>query len=105
MKNRIKELRKQNGISQAELGKKLHVSGGTISSWEVDRTEPNMMQVLLMAKIFGCSTEEIFGKEPPEIATRVWPNDEENELLERYRASDEQTKEMVKRILAYKEKL
>ena len=60
MKNRIKEYRTKIGMSQTELGKRLNVSGGTISSWEVNRTEPTMEQVVQMTKIFGCKIEDLF---------------------------------------------
>lgn len=38
----IKKLRIQNNLTQAELGEKLFVSDKTISSWESDRTYPDI---------------------------------------------------------------
>ncbi len=103
MENQIKYFRKINGISQIDLGRALNVTGATVSSWEQNRTEPNMEQSLKMAKYFGCTLEELFGSTPADHSATL--SNEEELLIESYRTSDNQTKEMVKRILAYKELL
>ena len=36
----IRRLREEMGMSQADLAKKLSISDKTVSSWEVNRTEP-----------------------------------------------------------------
>lgn len=56
----IKRLRAESGLSQAELGKLLGVSDKTISSWEVDRTEPPRVAYGKMCRIFRCSLEDFF---------------------------------------------
>lgn len=38
----IKEIRIEKKMEQRELAEKLHLSNKTISSWECDRTEPNI---------------------------------------------------------------
>lgn len=53
----IKYLREKNKYSQEELGKQINVSGKTISSWEISRTEPNMGYVQQLADIFNVSTD------------------------------------------------
>lgn len=35
---KIRELRKAHKMKQADLGKIISVSGGTVSSWEIGRT-------------------------------------------------------------------
>ena len=99
MENQIKYFRKIYGFSQTDLGRALNVTGATVSSWEQNRTEPNMEQSLKMAHIFGCTLEELFNSSPVDYTV----TEEEEILIESYRKSDEQTKEMVKRILAYEE--
>lgn len=42
---RIALARKAKGLSQKELGKKCFVTQGAISSWEKERTEPNMKNI------------------------------------------------------------
>lgn len=53
----IKMLRENKNISQEELGNVLGVSDKTISSWEINRTEPKMCIVQLLADYFGVSTD------------------------------------------------
>lgn len=40
--DRIRLVRKSAGLTQKELGEKLGVSEKTVSSWEINRTEPSM---------------------------------------------------------------
>ena len=60
MKNRIEELRNQNGIKQDELGKMLGVSRQTISSLENGRYNPSILLAFKIAKFFGVTIEEVF---------------------------------------------
>lgn len=53
----IKELRERKGLSQEELGKIVGVSDKTVSSWEINRTEPKMGIVQLLADYFKVSTD------------------------------------------------
>lgn len=53
----IKSLREKYKFNQEELGKKINVSGKTISSWEISRTEPNMGYVQQLADLFNVSTD------------------------------------------------
>ena len=53
----IKMLRQNKNISKEELGNVLGVSDKTISSWEINRTEPKMGIVQLLADYFGVSTD------------------------------------------------
>lgn len=53
----IKSLREKYKFNQEELGRKINVSGKTISSWEISRTEPNMGYVQQLADIFNVSTD------------------------------------------------
>lgn len=103
MKNRIKEYRKIYNISQVDLAKTLHVSNATISSWEVNRTEPTMHQVLSLTKIFGCSIEDLFidGSEPDYYGE----SGEIKLLIESFQKADDETKAIVRRLLAYNDKL
>jgi len=57
----IRRFRAVHNISQSDLGKMLGVSHATISSWEINRTEPNIGQIERMAKIFGCKKSELMG--------------------------------------------
>lgn len=49
--NRIAKLRKEKRITQEELATKLFVSNKTISSWESNRTEPNLEMIIKISEI------------------------------------------------------
>ena len=53
--NKIKTFRTEKGLSQLELGNMLCVSDKTISSWENDRTIPDINFIFQMAEIFHTS--------------------------------------------------
>lgn len=55
LENRLNKLRKENKMTQSELGEKLHVTDKTISSWESGRTEPSLEMIVKLAEILSCS--------------------------------------------------
>ena len=61
MNNRIKELRGENGWSQADLADRLGVSRQTIISIERGKYDPSLPLAFSIAKAFGKQIEEIFG--------------------------------------------
>lgn len=60
MKNRLEELRRQQGIRQEELAAALRVSRQTIGSLENGRYNPSIILAFKIARYFGMSIEEIF---------------------------------------------
>ena len=60
VKNRIKEFRSDRGWTQQELADKVGVSRQSINSIERDRYVPSLPLALAFARVFGCSTDEIF---------------------------------------------
>jgi putative transcriptional regulator len=60
VKNRIKEFRSDRGWTQQELADKVGVSRQSINSIERDRYVPSLPLALTFARVFGCSTDELF---------------------------------------------
>lgn len=58
--NRIKELRAARGWTQEELAKAAGVSRQSINSIERNRYVPSLPLALTFARVFGCTTDEIF---------------------------------------------
>ena len=52
---RISKLRKQKNLSQQKLADILFVSDKTVSSWEIDRTEPSLEMIVNLSKLFDCT--------------------------------------------------
>ena len=60
IQNRVKELRVDHGWTQQELADAVGVSRQSINSIERNRYVPSLPLALTFARIFGCSTEQIF---------------------------------------------
>jgi putative transcriptional regulator len=60
IRNRVKELRIQRGWTQQELADAVGVSRQSINSIERNRYVPSLLLALAFARVFACSTDEIF---------------------------------------------
>ncbi|ABS23911.1 helix-turn-helix transcriptional regulator [Bacillus cytotoxicus] len=60
VKNRIKELRKENHITQVEMARALQVTRQTIVAVENHHYNPSLELSLKIARYFGMKVEEIF---------------------------------------------
>ena len=60
IQNRVKELRSARGWTQEQLAGAVGVSRQSINSIERDRYVPSLPLALTFARVFGCSTDEIF---------------------------------------------
>lgn len=59
----LKELRLERGIGQIELANSIGVSKGIISLWENGKREPTLHYVMIIAKYFEVSIDELVGFE------------------------------------------
>ncbi|MHB1935359.1 MAG: helix-turn-helix transcriptional regulator [Acidobacteriaceae bacterium] len=60
MKNKVRELREQRGLSQAEFGEKIGVSRQTVYAIEIGKYDPSLPLAFQIAKQFGRRIEDIF---------------------------------------------
>jgi putative transcriptional regulator len=60
VQNRVKELRAARGWTQEQLAKAVGVSRQSINSIERERYVPSLELALTFARVFGCSTDDIF---------------------------------------------
>jgi len=60
MNNMLKELRAQQGMTQADLAERLGVSRQTIIAIESSRYDPSLPLAFAIAQVFGRKIEEIF---------------------------------------------
>ena len=61
--NRVRELRSDRGWTQQQLADAVGVSRQSINSIECNRYLPSLPLALTFARIFGCSTDDIFTME------------------------------------------
>nr|DAH48472.1 MAG TPA: Repressor protein CI [Caudoviricetes sp.] len=59
----IKELRKEAGMTQEELGEKLGVIKQTVSSWEKGISEVSNDTLITLSRLFGVTTDYLLGLE------------------------------------------
>ncbi|EOK3512977.1 helix-turn-helix domain-containing protein [Escherichia coli] len=90
---RIRERRKQVGLSQNGLSKAAGVSGSSISLWESDYTAPRGQNLHRLAEVLQCSpTWILFGDEdktpapPVSLDSALDLSEDELEMLRLYRA-------------------
>ncbi|MFV8281110.1 helix-turn-helix transcriptional regulator [Christiangramia marina] len=63
MKNRIKILRAEHDLTQAELAKRLNVSRQTINAIEKGKFDPSLPLAFKLSHLFDKTIEEIFEAE------------------------------------------
>lgn len=62
LKDNLKTLRKNKGLSQEELSVKLNVVRQTISKWELGLSVPDAEMLINISKIFETPVDEILGE-------------------------------------------
>ncbi len=60
-KNRLKELRKQKGLTQEQLAKRLWVTKSTISAYEAGNKFPSLDMLIKLSYTFNISTDYLLG--------------------------------------------
>lgn len=71
---RIREHRAGAGMSQDDLAARVYVSRQTISSWENDKTYPDVQSLILLSEIFGVTVDTLI-KGDVEIMTETIDTD------------------------------
>lgn len=58
---RLRELRKDKGLTQQELADYFNVSKVTVSAWEINKQEPSIEDIKKLASILDTSTDYLLG--------------------------------------------
>ena len=59
--DRLKELRKEKGYSQAQLAQFLHIGESVVARWELGHTTPTPAQLVKLCAVLGCKPRQLFG--------------------------------------------
>lgn len=59
--DRIKHLREQQGLTQAELARRLGVTRSGVNAWELGISVPSTQYVVELADLFRVSTDYLLG--------------------------------------------
>ena len=60
MKNLLRQLRTERGLTQADLADRLNVSRQTVNAIETERYDPSLPLAFAIAKLFKLRVEDIF---------------------------------------------
>lgn len=106
---KLKTLRKEKGLSQAELAKAINLGRSCISMLEIGKNEPTIGNLYLIADFFECTIDYLVGrtddfgniviqnekKSPASVLTA-----EEEKLLKGFRSLSPGTQAMIMRVLS-----
>lgn len=108
----FEELCKQRNIKPNKVSKETGVSTATLTSWKQGKYTPKPDKLKLIADFFNVSLEFLMRNEDVQwnpleqtIYYTISLSEEEQDLLMKYRKADDTQKEMIRRILAYSDKM
>ncbi|MCX4362557.1 MAG: helix-turn-helix transcriptional regulator [Clostridia bacterium] len=58
---RLKDLRKEKGVTQLQLAQSTGISVSAISSWENNTRIPSALAIIALAKFFDVTTDYLLG--------------------------------------------
>lgn len=61
----FKTAREKSGVTQRDLAAALGVDQSTVSLWETEKTRPRAKLLPQLAKILGCTVDELLATETP----------------------------------------
>ena len=107
---RLKQLRKEKGLSQIMLAKELGVSGGTVAMWETGKRKPQFEMIDKLCTFFDRSMDYILGASDDERSFALineeaqqlgdWQVEEQYEdMLRKYTLLDDYGKDAVDAVL------
>ena len=92
---RLRDKRRELGITQPQLAEILGVSQSAIGSWETDTNSPRATLLYDLFDILHCDANYLFQDETKELyKDKATPSEFEN-IIKKYRALDDHGKEMV----------
>lgn len=71
MEQRLIALRKEKGLTQAQLAEAINICRQSISDWERGVTKPTQDNLLLLSELYGVSVDYLMGKDVSPAAPAV----------------------------------
>ena len=66
----IRKYREAKNLSQKEVAELVGVDVSTVTKWETGVADPRAKQIPVLADLFGCTIDALYGREPPGTAAR-----------------------------------
>lgn len=91
LNEKIKKYRKACGMNQITFAERMSVSQSTVASWESGSRIPDINAIMVMADMFGTTTDELLCRSSSVIARHDTQalTEEEQELLKLWRSADQ----------------
>jgi transcriptional regulator with XRE-family HTH domain len=93
MELQLKRIRKENGMSQAELAKQLGVDIKTVGNWERGNTVPDAIQLVKCASLLSTTPNDLMGWY--EDHPRESQGGELGKVADNWQAANEEGKELI----------
>ncbi len=61
--NNLKRLMYESSLNQVKLSKEIGIAQSAISAWLLDKKEPSITSLWLLADYFQCSVDELIGRD------------------------------------------
>ena len=100
---RIKQLRRENGMTQVDMAQKLGVTKGTVSTWETDSRTPGFETLNQMCDMFQRSMDYLMGRSD-DATPPILTDEEQTELalnqgVHKYCRLDQYGREAVESVI------
>jgi transcriptional regulator with XRE-family HTH domain len=92
--DRLKELRKENNITQSELANMLDMAKGTVAMWEMGKRNPSFEALEKMSEIFDRRVDYILGNSDDPSSPNL--SDAEIEQLGRWQVEEDLSEIVLK---------
>ncbi|MDR0325082.1 MAG: helix-turn-helix domain-containing protein [Oscillospiraceae bacterium] len=96
IKLRLRELRKQNGLTQDEVAAHLNIARVTYSRYESSDNEMTYESLALLADLYSVSVDCLLGRSSPKIFSKA-----EIAMVDRYRSLDDRGKQSVVAVIEH----
>lgn len=97
LKDKIKELRKKCGKTQAQLGDCLGVTQQAIERWENGRTEPNASMLIQISKFFGVTVDYLL--DVPDESLNIDRSNAMDMMIKMYQKLNPEERQVINRYI------
>lgn len=59
--DKLRELRKENNMTQKDIANMFNIKEATVSAWEVGKAQPSIDTIIVLAQYFNVSTDYLLG--------------------------------------------
>ena len=94
---KIREIRKENSLSQEEFAYKVGVAKQTVSSWELGTNKPNFARIKMICETFNISADDFVEHDNEVCATMLELQGKENDNVSKDKIVKEQIQQDEKK--------